>query len=67
MRIHTCSLGSGKENMTARYERSSNENEQVVWLTEEAPELEEAPVHEKQLTQNPISRLYMRSAEAARA
>ena len=55
------------ETMATRYQRSANENEQVVWITEEDPVLDEAPVHERRELLNPISRLYGRSAEAAHA
>ncbi|MCI4331584.1 MAG: hypothetical protein L3K19_07040 [Thermoplasmata archaeon] len=53
--------------MTARFERSCNENDQVVWLSETDPSNEQAPAHESTNFTNPLSRLYCRSVEAVQA
>lgn len=53
--------------MTTRYERSWNENEQVVWLDGADPELERRPAQARSDYVNPVTRLYGRSAEAVTA
>jgi hypothetical protein len=61
-------LSEGKNgHMKARYERSSNENDQVVWLDEEDTQIEDAPKNEKRDYGNPVSHLYARTAQAAPA
>lgn len=53
--------------MGTRYERSANENEQVVWLAGDDAGLEDAPKESHAEYLNPVSRLFGRSAEAAPA
>jgi hypothetical protein len=53
--------------MAARFERSCNENEQVVWLSESDPSIEETPFRERACLANPLSRLYYRNIESPAA
>ena len=53
--------------MGTRYERSQSDNEQVVWLSPNALADEEVPGSPHREFQNPLSRLYGRTAEAAPA
>lgn len=53
--------------MAARFERSWNENEQVVWLSDSDPSIEEAPLREPSGFVNPLSRLYSRGIESGSA
>jgi hypothetical protein len=53
--------------MAARFERSSNENEQVVWLSDTDPSIGQAPAHDSNDYVNPLSRLFRRSIEGVSA